>query len=390
MAGPGSVQVPPDSTGKVVDMVSLSVAGVNVVRQVMALGGATDNSSAYAEMAASAPAVSAVGMVVRHAGAINVSAMPTVTVTGGVAISGTAIVAGSVVLSGTATIAGNVNISAMPAVNISTMPTVTVTGAIGISGTAVVAGNVNISTMPTVTVTGGVAISGTATVAGSIAATIVGVSNGVAINISTMPTVTVTGGVAISGTATVAGSVGATIIGVSNGVAINISTMPAITGSIGINSISAGVSIAINAISAGVTIGVNSISATVQCNLAAISAGIALNVQARAPAVMSASRGPKCVTASTSANVTLIASPGAGANIYIKTLGCHNFSGSFLSMRVGTSASVQTIVVAAQSSGGGAVYSFDPPWMLSASEAAVCSVKPNAAYGVFNCQFYVI
>lgn len=254
MSGSSWIQVPPDSTGKQVDMVSATVGGVTVARQVFALANAADGQT-IAEVVAASASTGAVGVVVR----------PT-----------------------TATVA-------------------LVTGA----------------------------------------------------------TVTLSG-------------------------PVDISAMPAITGSIGINSISAGVSIAINAISAGVTIGINSISATVNTNLVAVSAGVAINTQARAPAVMSASRGPKCVTASTSANVTLIASPGAGANIYIKQIGFHNFSTTFTAMRVGTSASVQTIVVAAQSSGGGAVYTFDPPWMLSASEAALCSVKPNANYGVFNVQFYVI
>lgn len=286
-------------------------------------------------------------------------------------ISATTIVAGVVSLgAGTANIGTINDISRTVQVAIGTPFTINnISAAVAVTGTVSLgAGTANIGDLN--------AISRTVQVAVGTPFTLQGIST----------TVTVAGVVSLGAGA----SVGALITGVSNGVAINISTMPAITGSIGINSISAGVSIAINAISAGVTIGINSISATVNTNLVAVSAGVAINTQARAPAVMSASRGPKCVTASTSANVTLIASPGAGANIYIKQIGFHNFSTTFTAMRVGTSASVQTIVVAAQSSGGGAVYNFDPPWMLSASEAALCSVKPNANYGVFNVQFYVI
>lgn len=286
-------------------------------------------------------------------------------------ISATTIVAGVVSLgAGTANIGTINDISRTVQVAIGTPFTINnISAAVAVTGTVSLgAGTANIGDLN--------AISRTVQVAVGTPFTLQGIST----------TVTVAGVVSLGAGA----SVGALITGVSNGVAINISTMPAITGSIGINSISAGVSIAINAISAGVTIGINSISATVNTNLVAVSAGVAINTQARAPAVMSASRGPRCVTASTSANVTLIASPGAGANIYIKQIGFHNFSTTFTAMRVGTSASVQTIVVAAQSSGGGAVYNFDPPWMLSASEAALCSVKPNANYGVFNVQFYVI
>ncbi len=279
MAGPGSVQVPPDSSGKVVDMVSLSVAGVNVVRQVMALGGATDDSSAYAEIAAISASTGAAGVVVRPCTA-------------------------TVVLASGGANVGTVNLAA---------------------GTANI-GNIN------------------------------HVSRTVQVAIGTPFTLD-----NISATVQVAIGTPFILQGISTTVQVAVATPYILQG-----------------ISTTVTVAGN-------VNLSATAI-----VAHAAPAVMSASRGPKCVTASTSANVTLIASPGTGANIRITQLGCHNFSGTFISMRVGTSASVQTIVVAAQSSGGGAVYNFDPPWVLSASEAALCSVKPNAAYGVFNVQFYVV
>lgn len=107
------------------------------------------------------------------------------------------------------------------------------------------------------------------------------------------------------------------------------------------------------------------------------------------PAIMSASHGPKCVTASTSANVTLIASPGAGANIYVTQLMVGNASATLTKARVGTSASASTVVQPLAASGGGFVFRFDPPWMLSASEACICSVKPNVADVFFTVNYFV-
>lgn len=368
----GSVQIPPNSSGQLVDMVSLSVGGVDVVRQTFALADA-NHGQTIAEVVGGSASTSAVGVVVRPTTAtvalvtgasVGINSIGTVTVTGSIGINS---ISGlpAIAISGTATVAGVVGLTAGTAV-IGDLNAISRTVQVAV-GTPFTINNISATTV----VSGLLSVTGTVQVAIATPYILQGISTTVQVAIATPYTLQ-----GISTTVTVAGvislgagaSVGALITGVSNGVAINISTMPAITGSIGINSISAGVSIGINA----------------------VSAGVAINTQARAPAVMSASRGPKCVTASTSANVTLIASPGAGANIYIKQLGVHNFSGTFVAMRVGTSASIQTIVVAAQSSGGGAIYNFDPPWMLSASEAALCSVKPNANYGVFNVQFYVI
>lgn len=107
------------------------------------------------------------------------------------------------------------------------------------------------------------------------------------------------------------------------------------------------------------------------------------------PAIMSTSHGPKCVTASTSANVTLITGPGAGLNIYVTQLMVGNFSTTLTKARIGTSASIGTIVQPLAASGGGFVLTFDPPWMLSASEACLCSVKPNAADAFFTVNYFV-
>ena len=120
-----------------------------------------------------------------------------------------------------------------------------------------------------------------------------------------------------------------------------------------------------------------------------ISATVLAVVAGYSPAIMSASHGPKCVTASTSANVTLIASPGAGANIFVTQIMCGNMSATLTRARIGTSASIATVVQPMAASGGGFVLHFDPPWMLSASEACLCSVKPDVADGFFTVNFFV-
>lgn len=281
-------------------------------------------------------------------------------------ISATTIVAGVVSLgAGTANIGTINDISRTVQVAIGTPFTINnISAAVAVTGTVSLgAGTANIGDLN--------AISRTVQVAVGTPFTLQGIST--TVNVAVATPFTLQG---ISTTVTVAGvislgagaSVGALITGVSNGVAINISTMPAITGSIGINSISAGVSIAINAISAGVSI----------------------NSYFRAPAITSASRGPTCATVSTSAAVQLIATPGAGANIYVTKIAASNLGGTFTAVRVGTSASANAIVMGVASAGGGFVMDFNPPWMLSASERAICSIKPNNSYVVVNAHFYVI
>jgi hypothetical protein len=248
-----AIQVPPDSTGKLVDSTSLDDGGVAVYRQKVNITGASGTAEVVAT-SMSAPAASAVGLVVRQAGTATIAG--TVNVNGGVAISGTATVAGSVVISGTATIAGSVVIS----------------------GTAVVAGNVN--------------ISATAVVAGSL---------------------NVSGSVVVSGT---------------------------------------------------------------------------MNIFAMGD-VPSASRGPRTVIASTSANATLIAAPGANLCIYVTSLAITNASGSNARARIGPSASTGQVTIMMAQSGGGAVMNFVPPWQVSANEALLCSVKPNVSEGIFVAHFFV-
>lgn len=120
-----------------------------------------------------------------------------------------------------------------------------------------------------------------------------------------------------------------------------------------------------------------------------ISATVVAQVAGFTPAIMSASHGPKCVTASTSAVVTLIVSPGAGQSVHVTQLMVGNGSNLFTKARIGTSASAMTVVQPLAAAGGGFVYNFDPPWKLSASEAAICSVKPNASDVFFTVNFFV-
>ena len=104
------IQVPPDSTGKVVDTVTLSDAGSEVHRQKIVIAGASGTAE-VAAIALSAPAVSAAGLVVRQAGNVGINAI-SATVNVAVAtpftvnnISATVTVVGSVNISATANVA---------------------------------------------------------------------------------------------------------------------------------------------------------------------------------------------------------------------------------------------------------------------------------------------
>ncbi len=107
-------------------------------------------------------------------------------------------------------------------------------------------------------------------------------------------------------------------------------------------------------------------------------------------AVMSTSHGPKSIVCSVSANTSLIVSPGGGISVYVTQLAVSNHAASYaVQARIGTSASASTIQMYLAPNGGGFVMNFDPPWKLSASEAAICSVKPGGSDCYFNVNFYV-
>lgn len=296
MATEGNVRVPPDSTGKRVDAASLDDGGVSVYRQKMVIAGASGSAEVVA-VSLSAPAASAVGLVVRQAGTVTAVVSGTVNVNGGVAVSGTALVAGVVALT-----AGTQNIGFIN--NISATVNVAFTGGMAISGTPSVvlaAGTANFGTLNSISRTVDVAITTPFTVN----------------NISA--TVTTAGTLNLSGSVVIAGSV-----------------------------------------------------------------NIFNNAE-----VMSASRGPRTIIASTSSNVTLVAAPGAGLCVFVTHVAVSNASGSNTRGRIGTSATIGAVQMMLAASGGGFVMQFTPPWQLSANEALLCSVKPNASEGIFNVHYFV-
>ena len=279
-----SVQVPPDSTGKRIDTVTLTDATVEVHRQKMVVTGGSGTAEVVVVTNA-APAAGDMGLVVRQAGSVN------------------AVCTGTFNLSGTAVVAGVVALTA---------------------GTAVI-GDLN-------------AISRTVQVAIGTPFTLQGISTTVNVAVATPFTIN-----NISATSIVAGVVGLT------------------AGTANIGSI-------------------NNISATVITAIRSIYTNTA---------VPSASRGPRCVIASTSANVSLIAAPGAGFAIYVTGVAVSNASGTNTRARVGTSASIGQVQMMMAASGGGFVKQFTPPWELSANEALLGSVKPDASEGLFNIHFFV-
>ena len=391
------IQVPTDGTGKRVDTVTLTDAAVEVHRQKMVVTGGSGTAEVVAVVNA-APAAGDMGLVVRQAG--------TATVTGSVTLSGTATVAGSVVISGTATVAGVVGLTAGTA-NIGTInnisATVTVAGVVGLTaGTANIGFINNISA--TVTVAGVVGLTaGTANIgsinnisATVVVAGVVGLTAGTA-NIGSInnisATVTVTGVVNISATHSVILAAGTanfgtlndisrtvqvavgtpfTIQGISTTVTVagvvNISTTATIVGVVGLTAGTANIGF-INNISATVTTKVNTIFANT--------------------ANPSVSRGPRCVVASTSANVSMVGAPGAGFAIYVTQLAVSNAAPANTLARIGTSASIGQVTMMMAQSGGGFVMQFTPPWRLSTNEALLGSVKPNASEGWFNIHFFV-
>lgn len=176
-------------------------------------------------------------------------------------------------------------------------------------------------------------------------------------NISAMPAVVLGAGAANIGTINnISAAVAVTIAA-----ALNISAMPAVALAAGAANIGS----------------INNISAVVQVAVGPL-------------AITSVSHGPTCVVASSSANVVLIASPGAGQSVYVTSLMVSNAGTISTTARMGTSASLVAVQMYCASAGGGFVMAFNPPWKLSASEAAICSVNP-ASNGdcYFNVNFYV-
>lgn len=105
----------------------------------------------------------------------------------------------------------------------------------------------------------------------------------------------------------------------------------------------------------------------------------------------SASHGPKCVTASTSAGVALVAAPGAGNSVYITQIACTNGSGTLTRADVfaasATASCIAQMYMAA--SGGGFVMKYDPPVQVLSNTGVTCRVDPDVSQAIFNIHFYV-
>lgn len=359
------IQVPADDVGKKVDAASLDVGADTVYRQRIVIGDDSATATFAVVTSGSLQVIFASPPTIN-----NISAV--VAVSGGVAVSGTAVVAGVVGLTAGTAVIGDINaISRTVQVAVATPFTVnnisaavTVTGLVGLTAGTAVIGDLN-AISRTVQVAVGTPftinnISATSIVAGVVALTagtaVIGdlnaISRTVQVAIGTPFTinnisavVAVSGGVAVSGTAVVSGNV-------------NISATATVTGNV-------------------------NISATANVVITAIK-------QAYAPlSVPSASRGPRMVIASTSANATLVAAPGAGMAIFVTMIAASNASGSNARGRFGTSATPGNVTMMMAGSGGGFVMQMDPPWKLSTNEALVCSIKPNVSEGIFNCHFFV-
>lgn len=221
-------------------------------------------------------------------------------------------------------------------------------------------------------------------------------------------TVNVNGAVGVSGTAVVAGVVALTAgtqnighinhisatVNVAFASALNISNTPSVVLAAGtanfgtLNDISRTVQVAvatpftIQGISTTVTT-----AGTLNLSGSVVIAG-SINIFTNAE-VSSASRGPRTVIASTSANATLVAAPGANLCVFVTHVAVSNASGSNTRARIGTSATIGAVQMMLAASGGGFVMQFTPPWQLSANEALLCSVKPNASEGIFNVHYFV-
>ena len=108
------------------------------------------------------------------------------------------------------------------------------------------------------------------------------------------------------------------------------------------------------------------------------------------PTKYSASWGPKTVVISTSANVTLVASPGVGNHIYVTMLAVTNGSGTLsradIYQSLETGSTIAKMSLAA--SGGGFVIHYDPPVKLESATALTGRVKPNASDCYFNIHFF--
>lgn len=255
-----------------------------------------------------------------------------------------------------------------------------------ISATVTVAGVVQLAAgtahVGEVSVVGAVTVSNTVTVQGQVSVTgSVAISTMPNVNISAMPSVVLAAGAAHVGE-----------VNISLMPAVNISTMPSVVLAAGANNIGT-----IQAISAGVAmLKVKSSASTSAANKAILFGWgdkfgrqiVQLNHPSLVP---SASHGPKTVTISTSAGVTLIAAPGAGLCVYVDSILATN-GGSTLTRLYMYEASASTTPILAQylaANGGGFSHKFDPPWQVSVATALNMNLTVNESDVLVTVHFHV-
>jgi hypothetical protein len=442
MSNNGSTQVPPNSTGNLIDCSSLSSGGVTVYRQRVVISDnarsanfATVSAGSLQVIVTNNPVVT--GQVSIAAGTSKIGFIGKISA--GVVVSGQVSVTGSVAVSSLGAGAnhiGEVNISIMPAVvlaagtnNIGTIQ------AISAPVTLANGATVNISTMPSVVLAAGVANIGTiqaisapvtlangatvnisvmpALVAGtahigevniSIMPAVVVTSITNAINVSAMPTVNVNLAAQSAGF-TVAVSLGTQVVLAAG--SANIGTIQAIsapvvlaagTNNIGAVSLGAQVASGISVTAASVVMlaGFNS---KVSAGAAGASAGAAwVDPNGRFVAVLnhpsivaSATQGPQNKDITATAFTTLVASAGANC-IYVTGLLVTN--GSSTQTPVAFCSSDQTaapqVVAYLAANGGGFNKDFHPPWKLSAGTALQGRIFPTGGLSVTSVIcFYV-
>lgn len=448
----GFVQVPPDSTGKKVDCVSLSAGGQTVVRQTVVIADPT-KSAGYAIVSGGQQLVkgaftlsnnvniSAMPNVVLAAGANNIGSINnisrTVTVTGVVTLGAGAAnigtvnnISAAVVLATGAAHIGEVNISVMPAVviaaganNIGTINNISAT--VNVAGTLTIGGqtgNASATVGSVYTLIGGmdgvlgrVALTDAAghfVITGTVALAVGAANIGTVNNISAA--VVLAAGAAnigsinnISANVNVVLQAGANNVGTVNNISAPV-VLAAGAANIGsINNISAAVVLAagaanigfINAISATVIAAMSRVKLSASANIADNTVGMAwadkhgrLVTIANHPALLpSASHGPKTVVISTSASVALVAAPGANLSVYVTGLMATNGSATLTRADCYQASATAAPDVAQYlaASGGGFSVKFDPPWQISANTALNARIKPNASQALFTIHFYV-
>lgn len=426
------VQIPPDSTGKLIDAASMDVGVNSVLRQRIVLA---DNSgpSTFASVMSSGPLGGEGALVVRN--------IPSGTqiVDGNINISATAVVSGTVVIG-----AGTNNIGILN--NISA--TVTVAGTVSLgAGTALIgaislaAGTANIGIINNISATVAAAVTGvldmtdnnnvrfgdSANHALRVSIVAGGGTGGVAqADKSTFTpgttSLTPVGGVfndvapstASEGAAGIARITANRAVhthmrtdgGVNMDDSTNAALRVSIVADLSATAIVAGVVNVIGAVSHGAAVAPlmpvvtgfranNSMQTGVQSDQAVLAWGDAFgrqvvinNATANVPSV---SRGPICVNISTSATTQLIAAPGVGNSIYITMIAATNGSSTLGTGYIYAASQTSSCVVKLHiaSNGGGFVMNYDPPIQISANIALNARVKPNLSELLFNLHFFV-